>query len=76
MAPLEFHLKEKVVVPKSKPHKEDKFVTGAKTHPLFFDERTPDEIITLDKNTLKTKCASFISYLNMRDKIDTLTRVQ
>lgn len=52
--------------------KDSQYVTGAKTHPDYFDEMTPELISALDRPTLKSRTADYIAYLNLKDKQMTL----
>jgi hypothetical protein len=48
--------------------KHDVYVSGSKTHPLFFDEMTPELISAMERPLLKTKAADYIAFLNLKDK--------
>jgi hypothetical protein len=48
--------------------KDSIYVTGSKTHPLFFDEMTPELISALDRPKLKQMSADYIAFLNLKDK--------
>ena len=48
------------------------YLTGAKTHPLYFDAMSPELISAMDRPLLKQKTADYIAYLNLKDKQMTL----